>query len=203
MLFLKNIKVNKAQIIIQNIKERRTIKPEQCNGKKIPDVDVWEILESANWAPTHGYTEPWRFLVYTDEGKYIINKAHADIYKKHTPTDKFKQVKYDAFLERAKNTSHIIAIINIRGSNSSIPKIEELQATAMAVQNMQLVASAMGYAAYIHSGGMTMTSQMKHYLGFGEQDDVLGFLYLGVPEGEIKPGRRITPIQDKVKWIDK
>lgn len=195
--------MNKAQIVIQNIKERRTIKPEQCSNEKIPDDDVWTILECANWAPTHGYTEPWRFVVYTDEGKLTINKAHAEMYKNNVPADKFKQVKYSGLIERAKSTSHIIAIINKRGTNPHIPKIEELQATAMAVQNMQLAASAMGYAAYIHSGGMTFTDEMKNYLGFEDEDDVLGFLYLGVPNEEIKPGRRITPIQDKVKWIDK
>ncbi|MCB9226629.1 MAG: nitroreductase [Chitinophagales bacterium] len=195
--------MNKAQTVIQNIKERRTIKPEQCSNEKIPDADVWTILECANWAPTHGYTEPWRFVVFTDEGKHTISKAHADMYKNNAPADKFKQVKYNGLIERAKSTSHIIAIINKRGANAHIPKIEEIEATAMAVQNMQLAASAMGYAAYIHSGGMTFTDEMKNYLGFEAEDDVLGFLYLGVPNEEIKPGRRITPIQDKVKWIDK
>lgn len=196
--------MNKSQVVIQNIKDRRTIKPEQCSTQSIPDEDIWEILACANWAPTHGYTEPWRFIVYTGNGKNTIGKAHAEMYKKLTPPENFKQIKYNGLLERTKNTSHIIAIINKRGTNPHIPQIEEIQATAMAVQNMQLAASAMGYAAYIYSGGATFSKEMKNYLGFGAEDDVLGFLYLGVPkeDEEIKAGRRITPIQDKVKWVD-
>lgn len=27
-----------------------------------------QMLEAANWAPTHGRTEPWRFVVLSGEG---------------------------------------------------------------------------------------------------------------------------------------
>ena len=27
-----------------------------------------QVLEAANWAPTHGKTEPWRFTVLSPEG---------------------------------------------------------------------------------------------------------------------------------------
>ena len=33
------------------------------NGEKVSDAEVQQILEAANWAPTHGKTEPWRFAV--------------------------------------------------------------------------------------------------------------------------------------------
>ena len=193
--------MNNIDIVVQNIKNRRTIKPEQCTGESIPEADVWKILEAANWAPTHGYTEPWRFLVYTDEAKYTFSKAHAEMYKAAKSPEDFRQIAYDKIVERASLTSHIIVYVNKKGANPKIPVIEELQSTAMAVQNMTLVAEAMGYAAYINSGAMTYSEEMKTFLGFGEEDQVLGVLYLGVPNNEERaPGRRITPIQDKVVW---
>ncbi|MEZ5022407.1 MAG: nitroreductase family protein [Chitinophagales bacterium] len=36
------------------------------NGKTISDKDFMEVLELANWAPTHGFTEPWRFVLKKD-----------------------------------------------------------------------------------------------------------------------------------------
>ena len=193
--------IDKATVVIDNIHQRRTIKPEQCVPGTISETNIWRILECANWAPTHGYTEPWRFVVYAGESKHQFAKDHAEMYKSSTSPDSFKQIKYDKFINRAATTSHIIAIINKRGSNPKIPEIEELQATAMAVQNMQLAASALGFAAYIHSGGMTFTKEMHKYLECGDEDKVLGFLYLGIPNDEPKaPGRRITKIQDKVVW---
>lgn len=190
-----------TEIVFENIINRRTIKPEQCTGAKIPDTDIWKILEAANWAPTHGYTEPWRFLVYTDEAKHTFSKAHAEMYKAAKSPENFRQIAYDKIIERASLTSHIIVYVNKKGVNPKIPVIEELQSSAMAVQNMTLVAQAMGYAAYINSGAMTYSPEMKTFLGFGEEDQVLGILYLGVPNDEEKaPGRRISPIQDKVVW---
>lgn len=193
--------IDKATVVIDNIHHRRTIKPEQCITGTIRDADIWRILECANWAPTHGYTEPWRFVVFTGDAKHKFAKDHADMYKASTAEDKFKQVSYDKLINRAQTTSHIIAIINKRGANPKIPEIEELQSTAMAVQNMQLAASALGFAAYIHSGGMTFSDEMRQYLGFEEADKVLGFLYLGIPnEDEKAPGRRISKIEKKVVW---
>ena len=33
------------------------------SGERVSDAEVQQILEAANWAPTHGKTEPWRFAV--------------------------------------------------------------------------------------------------------------------------------------------
>lgn len=191
----------KEQVVFENILTRRTIKPEQCNGQAIREEDVWKILKTANWAPTHGYTEPWRFVVFGPKEKANFCHDHAEMYKNHTAEENFKQAVYDKLKDRHQNVSHIIAYINKRGENPKIPEIEELQSTAMAVQNMQLMAHAMGYAPYIHSGGMTFGQAMKSYFNLREEDKVLGFLYLGVPNDEERaPGRRITSIEEKTDW---
>lgn len=36
---------------------------QDMNGERVSDAEVQQILEAANWAPTHGKTEPWRFAV--------------------------------------------------------------------------------------------------------------------------------------------
>jgi Nitroreductase family len=36
---------------------------QDMNGERVTDAEVQQILEAANWAPTHGKTEPWRFAV--------------------------------------------------------------------------------------------------------------------------------------------
>lgn len=33
------------------------------NGQPVSQAEVQQLLEAANWAPTHGKTEPWRFAV--------------------------------------------------------------------------------------------------------------------------------------------
>ena len=52
------------EIIWQNIRHRRSIFPKNYSPEESVGEDkIWKILEAANWAPTHGKTEPWRFVV--------------------------------------------------------------------------------------------------------------------------------------------
>lgn len=49
---------NSFSVIADIIKNRRSTKPAQMNGKLIPDEQVQQLLELADWAPTHANTEP-------------------------------------------------------------------------------------------------------------------------------------------------
>src|SRR5215467_1901491 len=94
--FLRNYKMNdRFKIIADVIKNRRSIKPVKMNGKKIPDEQISEILQLANWAPTHGRTEPWRFIVYSNEKVKEFCRDHAELYRTHTPPEKFEQANYE------------------------------------------------------------------------------------------------------------
>jgi nitroreductase len=192
--------MNHFNTIQENIQNRRTIKPEVMNGKLIPHETLLELLELANWAPTHGFTEPWRFVVFSGNALKDWSQFQADLYLKETPEDKFQQIKYNQMLVRTNQVSHVLAIVMKRVSNPKIPKIEEQNATAIAVQNIWLGATAQQIACYWGSGGMTYHPKMKAYLGFEEQDEVLGFLYLGYSDLEWPKGKRLTAIQDKITF---
>lgn len=80
------------QYIIQN---RRSTKPALMNGKKIDDATIQQLLELADWAPTHGHTEPWRFVVYGGNAVQQFCNDHAELYKTHTPVEKFFTANYE------------------------------------------------------------------------------------------------------------
>ena len=53
-----------AEATLALIKSRRSFFPEKfVAGEDVPKAVINNILEAANWAPTHGNTEPWRFVV--------------------------------------------------------------------------------------------------------------------------------------------
>lgn len=41
------------EVVSGIIKKRRTVKPAKMNGKSVPDEQVKQLLELADWAPTH------------------------------------------------------------------------------------------------------------------------------------------------------
>ena len=183
------------------IKSRRSTKPRYFNGEKIADDIVWQILENASWAPSHALTQPWRFKVFADEGLKKLANFQADLYQKLTPEEKFNSDKYTRMKTNVLNCSHVVVICMERQKSEKIPEIEEIEAVACSVQNMALTAAAYGICSFWGSGGVTYTKELKDFLGLGEKDLCLGYLYLGYSDNPATLSRR-DPIQEKVEWIN-
>lgn len=182
------------------IKSRHTTYHFSMNGKIIDDGIIWQLLENANWAPTHKHTEPWRFKVFTGAGlKRLVDKM-IELYKKDTPPEKFNEKKLARMQSYPEKVSHIIAIIMHRDEKESIPEIEEIASVSCAVQNMWLSLDAYGITGYWSTGGGTYGVEMPKFLGLGESEKLLGFFYLGYSDIEV-PRRRRKPIEDKVEWV--
>lgn len=185
---------------LELIRHRRTVKPEQFDGTSIPEEIINNILEAANWAPTHGHTEPWRFFVLAGEslrefGERIL-EAMAEKSGAEVP-----EVKAEKLRKRLERTSHLVVIAMKRGENPKIPAEEEVMATACAVQNLWLAASAYQVAGYWNSGGLTYEEQLKEDFGLRPDDRLLGFFYLGNTKEPWPVGRRQSSIESKSTFI--
>ena len=179
---------------------RRSTKPGDFNGKPIDDQQILQLLELANWAPSHGLTEPWRFIIYSGQAVCQFCHQHAEQYRQTTPPDKFVPAKYEKQAHNGDLASHLIIVYMKRGANPGIPALEELCATAAAADNILLGAEALGIAVLWSTGGTVLQPVMKEYLGLGPEDVILGLLYLGYTDEPRRPGKR-TPITEKTKWI--
>ncbi|MGF1515378.1 MAG: nitroreductase [Elainellaceae cyanobacterium] len=182
------------------IRERRSTKPRRFNGGAVDDQVVWQLLENASWAPTHGMTQPWRFFVFTGEGLRRLARFQAALYKQSTPEAEFSPDKYERMKTNLLKSSHVIVLAMAR-KLEKIPEVEEIEAVACSVQNMMLTASAYGICSFWGSGGVTYTDELKEFLGLGPGDRCLGYLYLGYSDDPPAVGKR-SPIQEKVAWID-
>ena len=183
----------------QIIQSRRSIKPAKMNGKKIPDEQVKGLLQLANWAPTHGRTEPWRFIVYSGDKVKEFCYQHAELYRALTPKAKFEEGSYDKQLHYGDLASHLIIALMQRGNSPKIPALEEIAATAAAVQNILLGATAAGITSFWSTSGMTHHPAMKHFLKLRKEDVIMGFVYLGYSDGQLE-GKRQTSMDEKVVW---
>ncbi|SOD14613.1 nitroreductase family protein [Pedobacter xixiisoli] len=190
---------NKAEILSEIIKNRRSIFPESYTKEEIPTDVIEQILESANYAPTHKLTQPWRFMVIRKEGKAKLGAELGDIYKRVVPAEKFLQKKYDSFGQKTSQADVIIAI-NIQFHEDKVPNWEEIAAVGCAVQNMALTAEALNVGAYWSSP--PLIDHLGDFLALGENEKCYGLFYMGYHNAESRPANR-TPIAEKVKWIEK
>jgi nitroreductase len=184
------------------IKSRRSVFPKDYQqNEKVDDNIINQLLENANWAPTHKLTEPWRFVVFCDEGLVKLAGFQAACYKSVTEKDgSFREERYQNLKTKPMQSSHIIAIGMKRDPEKRVPEIEEIGAVFCAIQNMYLTATAYGIGCYLSTGGVTYFEEAKEFFGWGKEDKLIGILNIGMPKSEPASGWR-KPMEDKVSWI--
>ena len=188
------------ELINSLIRERRSVKPSQfAEGKKIPDEVIRQVLLNATWAPNHGHTEPWYFLVYTGDGLKKLADFQSEFYKEHAG-EKFTEAKYHKLKTDPLRCSHVLAITLRRKSDSKIPLVEEIAAVACSVENIYLSLSAYGFGGYWSTGGVTYYPGAKSFFGLGDDDLLLGFFSMGHIEKFPEAGKR-KPLEQVSEWI--
>jgi len=182
------------------IRNRRSIFPNMYTGEPVDDKVIEQMLENANWAPTHKLTQPWSFRVFSKGGLKKLADFQSELYKKlSSEKGNYLESKYEMLRTKPLKASHVISIGMKRDPNERLPEIEEIEAVACSVQNMSLTAAAYGVGCYWGSGGITYAEEAKPFFGLGDRDRLLGFLFVGMPKS-IHEGRR-EPITGKVEWV--
>jgi nitroreductase len=182
------------------IKNRRSVFPDQFDaGKRIPDEVVNQILENATWAPNHGHTEPWHFVVFTGDGLKTFAQFQSKFYKEMAG-EKFKEASWQKLQRNPLLASHVIALCMKRDPQKKHPEVEEIAAVACAVENIYLSVTAYGVGGYWTTGGVTYYEKAKSFFGLDEDDRLLGFFYLGYVAVPSPQGKR-KPLNEKVVWV--
>lgn len=183
------------------IRHRRTIYPEQFSSADLDREVVEEILTNATWAPTHGMTQPWRFVVFMDEARNGLIQTVDRLYRAHTPERKFNEAKLERLQSRIGASPAVIAMAMRRTPDTKIPEVEEIAAVACAGQNILLTATAAGLGAFWSSPKFIYEPDAAEAFGLESDDRMMGLIYLGHPQGEWPKSRR-KPLEDVVEWAD-
>ncbi len=167
--------MEKTTVLKDIIESRRSIFPKSYSTEEIEEEVLAEILNSAKFAPNHKRTKPWRLKVFRAEEKDQLGAKLAEIYQQTTNSQTFLEKKYLDISEKISKSNVIVTIcVNFSGL---LPEWEEIAATAMAVQNMYLTASANEVGCYWSTPGMI--NHLNEFLGLEENQKCIGLFYLG------------------------
>ncbi len=187
--------------ISQVIQQRRSIKPQQMNGKKIDDATIESLIALADQAPTHGHTEPWRFIIYKEAALQQFCRDFAALYKALIPVEKFNELKYQKMNDWYKHVSHLLVVYMQTGSNSKIPEIEERAATAAAIQNILLASTAKHLVSFWSTAFPIYHENFKEYLHLAQQEFMVGLIFLGHTDFPLHKAKRNVPLYEKFYWM--
>ena len=182
------------------IRERRTIYPEQFSDRKVHKEQVEVILNNAQWAPTHGNTQPWRFKVFMEDGRQKLSDFLGKTYLELVPKEAQIDAKLAKLITRPLKSSVVVAVCMERQPEETILEMEEIEAVACAIQNMHLSCTAYGLGGFWSTPKLIYTSEMNEFLGLGAKDKCLGLFYMGYPEIEWPKSHR-KPLEYTSEWI--
>ncbi len=185
--------------LLELIKTRRAVFPAQYNGTAIAKTELTKILEAANWAPSHRKTEPWRFKVIQGEALVRLGEFLAEVYVQITPENKYSTFKENKIRKNPTLAGAVIAICMQRDPKERVPEWEEIAATAMAVQNMWLMAHNLGLGSYWSSPKLIV--HMDRFFDFEQGERCLGFFYIGYPSTHEPIDATRGSITEKTTWI--
>lgn len=173
--------MKKAKVLKEIIESRISTYPKDFSGKKISHKKLEAILSSAEFAPNHKKTKPWRFQLFQGQDKLALGEELARAYQNEAGNEAMQERKVKSILEKFDQTDSIITIsVHYSGK---VPQWEELAATAMAVQNMYLTCEANKVGCYWSSP--SMIEKMEDYLGLAENERCIGLFFMGRKKKEV------------------
>ncbi len=185
------------------IRSRRSAK--RLLDTPVDQAAIERLLEAATWAPNHHMTEPWRFWVIRGEarGRFGLAMAAGDLNTHRDATPEQRETMRTSAIGKAHRAPVIIAVAAVMADANRNPDVEEISATAAAIQNMLLQAEADGLGTIWRTGRSAYEPEMAEFFGLTERDRILGFIYVGHPDptAPLRDGQR-QPVSDKTTWLD-
>ena len=156
-------------------------------GGEVPAQDDLEfIYQAALRAPDHGNIRPWRFIEFTGAGRERLGELyHQGLMVRQPDADDVQQKKVRQMPLRAPLVIAVIA--QVTTDHPKVPVIEQVLSAGAAAQNMMLAAHAKGLGAIWRTGDVAFDPVVNRGLGLAEQDQLVGYLYIGEVEGRNKP----------------
>ncbi|EHP41344.1 nitroreductase [Cupriavidus basilensis OR16] len=146
------------------------------------------VFEAALRAPDHGQLQPWRFIVIRDEARAALGEVFVRAAQARDP-----QSDGERFRVKAMAAPMLIALGVHVERGHKVPEIEQLLATAAATMNMLNALHILGYGGFWATGLNSYDESVRQALGLGEEETLLGFLYVGTPKEAVRPASRPAP----------
>ena len=125
--------------------------------REVPLDVIAELCGLATWAPNHKKTWPWRFAVFTGDGRMRLGDTMAD---------EMERIDYGDGVRRAKTRTKYV-------------RTPATLAMGAGIQNLLLGATALGLASFWSTPAITQPPAVLDLCGFEPGDRLVGMIYLG------------------------
>ena len=156
--------------------------------REVPPATVEQLCELAQWAPNHKRTWPWRFALFTGDGRQRLGDAFVADMNDRDFGDEGKRAKTATKYMRTPS----VLVVGAAADNENATRHDENRdAVAAGIQNMLLGATALGLATYWGTAPLIDSPRVLELCGFDADVRIVNVMYLGwaqdSPAGPARP----------------
>lgn len=148
------------------------------------------ILKSALRAPDHKVLRPGRYLIVEGDARTKLGELFAQAAVAANPD--CGEAKIEKCKKMPFRAPMILVAVSKNIDHPKVPYFEQEQCVAAGLSYILLALQAEGFGGMWRTGDMAVDSVVKRGLGISEHESLVGFLYIGTPEGEAK--RIVDPV---------
>ncbi|MGB9347006.1 MAG: nitroreductase [Ilumatobacteraceae bacterium] len=143
--------------------------------REVPLELVTELCGLATWAPNHKKTWPWRFAVFTGDGRARLGETMAEEMERAGFGDDTRRAKTRAKYLRTP----AILVVGCAPHDDEMLHNENRDAVAAGIQNLLLGATTLGLASFWSTPALEQPPRVLDLCGFEADDRLVGIIYLG------------------------
>lgn len=184
--------------IFEAIHGRTTVK--KVKPDPLPREAVEKMLSAGAQAPNHHNVRPWRFIVFTGDGRKKLGDVFAASFLERNPAAPPEAADKPRALPLRAPVVIAVAADKPAPDTKAI-EIENIASASAAAQNILLAAHALGLGAIWRTGEWARDEKVKEFLGFAPDQHILAFIYVGYPETTPEPYTR-AGFEDRTVWVE-
>ncbi|SFC20223.1 Nitroreductase [Polaromonas sp. OV174] len=169
------------------MQSRQTILPKRLAAPGPDEGQLEMILNAAATAPDHGQLLPWRFVRVPQAKRGRLADVFAAALLERDPAATPEQVA-QAREKAYRAPLLMLVVVDGQRGDAEIDLLERIVSTGCAVQNMLLMATALGYGSALTSGKALKAVGLRTLFGLTGGEHALCFVSIGTVQSR-KPAR--------------
>jgi len=186
-------------VVSELIWARRTVLPKRLLEPGPNAAQTQTILASAAAAPDHKQLLPWRFILVPADQRATLAEVFASALSERDPLatpEQLGQAREKAF----RAPLLVLAVVDGACGDPEVDLNERILSAGCAVQNMLLMATALGFGSALTSGKALKSGALRTRFGLGAGEQALCFISIGTVLAP-KPARVRPAVADYVNTL--
>jgi nitroreductase len=181
------------------LQSRQTILPKRLVAPGPDDQQLANLLHAAGSAPDHKQLTPWRFVLIPPDARgllaeqFVLALLERDVLA--LPAE-VEQAREKAF----RSPLLMLAVVDGGRGDSQVDLSERIVSAGCAIQNLLLMATAMGFGSALTSGKALKFAGLRKLFDLNPHERALCFISVGTVKSR-KPQRLRPSLGDYVQCL--